>query len=81
MSSAESAPIGLPAKTNVALAADEAAERPQRRRLAGAVGAEKRGHAALLDGEIEPEQRLRGTVERLEPLHLEDRHAHAALPR
>ena len=69
------------AEADVALAADHGAERAQDRRLAGAVGAEQRGHAAVLDLEIEPVQRLRRAVEGLEALGLQDRRAQRALPR
>src|ERR1700727_2860734 len=69
------------AKTDVACAADEAAQRPQDRRLAGAVGAEHRGHAAALDLAIDPVQRPRRTVPGFEAPHLKDWRGQFALPR
>ena len=69
------------AKPDVAGARDESAERPQDRRLAGAIGAEHRGHAAVLDLEIDAMQRARRTVPGLETLRFQDRGAQFALPR
>ena len=69
------------AKPDVARAPDEPAERPQDRRLAGAVGAEHRGHAAVLDLEIDSMQRPRRAVPGLKPLCLQNRPTQFALPR
>ena len=43
----------LPGEYDLAFAANHAADGAQRRRLAGAVGAEEHGHAAFLDREID----------------------------
>ena len=69
------------AQPYLALAANEAGEGAQRGRLAGAVRAEEGGRAAVLDCEVEAEQRLDRPVEGRKVLHLEDRPAHAAVPR
>ncbi len=74
-------PDRLAAKADVALPPDQARERPQGRRLAGAVRSEERGDAPVLDDEVEPEQRLDRAIERRKAPRLEDRLAHAALPR
>src|SRR5260370_7287835 len=58
-------------KADVAASANHAAERAQHRCLAGAVGAEQGAHAALIDRETDPEQRLLLAVERVEPVDLE----------
>src|SRR5213592_1272715 len=48
------APVdALPREADLARRADHAAHRAQRRRLARAVGAQNRGDAALLDGEVD----------------------------
>ena len=44
----------LSGEQDFAFAADHAADRPQRCRLAGAIGAKKHGHAAFLDRDIDP---------------------------
>jgi hypothetical protein len=69
------------AKTDIAGAADESAQRPQDRRLAGAVGAEHRRDAAVLDLEIHAMQRPRWAVPGFETLCFQDRRAQFALPR
>src|SRR5690349_5800771 len=56
------------------------ADRPQRRRLAGAVRAEQRDHLALADGEVDPVQRADLPVRGGEVLDLEQR-GHAGVPR
>ena len=71
----------LAVQQSLAFAPDEAGERPQRGRLPRAVRAEESGHASVLDVEIESEQRLDRPVEGREVLYLEDRAAHAAVPR
>ena len=62
-------------------ATDEAAQRPEDRGLAGAVGAEHRRDAAVVDLEIDPVQRPRLPVPGLEALGFKDRRAQPALPR
>ncbi len=57
----------LAIKADLAGGAHHAAERTQHRRLAGAVGAEQCAHAAFVEFETDPEQRLLLAVERLEP--------------
>ena len=69
------------AKADVASPADEAGERAQDRGLAGAVGAEHRGHAAVFHLEIDAVQRLHRTVPGLETLRFQDRPVQFALPR
>src|SRR5256886_9969448 len=72
------APVdALPREADLARRADHAAHRAQRRRLARAVGAENRGDAALLDGEVDAVQHLRPAILRLEPARLEQRHQRA----
>ena len=56
-----------------ALRTHHAADGAQRRRLAGAVGAEQRGDAALRQREAHVVQRLRLSVVGLQALHLEQR--------
>src|SRR5437763_17192755 len=55
----------------------ESGDRAQRRRLAGAVAAEKRHHLALGDAEREPMQDVAEAIERIDRVELED---HAATP-
>jgi hypothetical protein len=53
----------------------------QRRRLAGAVGAKKHGHAAFLDRKVDPVHDLRLAVKGLERMQLEDRRHQCRGPR
>ena len=54
---------------------DEAAERLQEGRLAGAVRADDRHRLALLDGEIDAEERLEVAVEGREAVGLDEAHS------
>src|SRR4029079_1010079 len=59
-----------------------ARDRAERRRLAGAVGAEHGDDRALLDRERDPVQHVDGAVARLDVLELEEcRHAASSPPR
>ena len=62
---------GLPARSDRAGAADGAGDGAQRRRLAGAVGAEDGDDLALVDVERDPVQCLHRAVARLDLLELE----------
>ncbi len=64
ISAAGSAPIGWPSKHDlVGPAGKQAGDRPQQRDLAGAVGADDRDRLALLEREVDAEQRLEVAVE------------------
>src|ERR1700722_17335046 len=69
------------AKTDIAGATDESAQGPQDCRLPGAVGAEHRRDAAVLDLEIDAVQRPRRAVPGLKILRYQDGQAQFALPR
>src|SRR5262249_42873925 len=56
-------------------------DRPQQRRLAGAIGTQQRGDAARLHREVDTVQHLRRTVGGVEAAHLQQRRHHAASPR
>ena len=70
MSSVAIAVDALVAEGDFALRADQAADRAQRRGLAGAVGAEQRGHAALANREIDAVENLGFAVGGVEALGL-----------
>jgi hypothetical protein len=73
--------IDLPAKRNIAARAHHAAQRAQGRGLAGAIRAEQRRDAALLDLEIEPEQHLDFAVEGAEAAGFDQRRHLRVVPR
>ena len=64
---------------HVVAAGERAGDRAQERRLAGAVGADDGDGLALLDGDIDIEQRLEVTVERAQRARLQQAHA-AGMP-
>src|SRR5207237_968545 len=68
-------------ETDVAGRAHETGESAKRRRLAGAVGPEQRGDAALGDAEVETEQRLGVAVIGAKAGGLEQRRGHFSVPR
>ena len=80
MSSVATPAIERPAEHHLAARAQHAGERAQRRGLAGAVGAEQRRDAALVDLEVEPVQRLQAAVIGAEPAHRKQRLAHFGVP-
>ena len=67
MSSVAQPAMCLPSKRMSPASAHHAAERPQDRRLAGAVGAEQGADVALVDREADAVQRLLLAVKRVEP--------------
>src|SRR6185503_5113417 len=70
----------LAAEPDLAARADaHVADRAQRRGLAGAVGAEQRDHAALVDLEVDAVQHLAGAIRRIDAVQLEQR-GHACAP-
>src|SRR5262249_608711 len=72
----------LAAETNVSGDVHHSGYGPERRRLAGAVGAQQRGNAPFGDLEVKPEQHLGGAVEGAKPGSLQQhRGHHVVVPR
>ncbi len=68
-------PIGSPSNNDhPGRGLDGARDRAQKRRLAGAVGADDGDRLALLDGDVDLEQRLEVAVEGRQVLGLQQRH-------
>jgi hypothetical protein len=70
----------LPGEANAPPRVDHLAQRPQGRRLAGAVGAEEDDHLAVVDREVDVAQHLNLAVAGAEARDLEEGHQ-AGVPR